>query len=66
MTPNGRERIMEVRAGEKGTGAVLGCSIGYWPWSDRSYEEADRLISYQIELAEAGGYDVIVDGGNDE
>lgn len=58
MTPNGREKVQEVRAGAKGTGRVIGYSISWWPWSWRSGEEADRLISAQIDKAEAAGYDV--------
>jgi hypothetical protein len=48
MTPNGREMVMEVRAGEKGAGKVLG-SVVYWPWSTPSCDQADRIVQ---EIAE--------------
>ncbi len=58
LTPNGREKVQEIRAGAKGTGRVIGMSVAYWPWSWRSGEAADEMISEQIRRAEAEGYQV--------
>ena len=54
MTPNGREKKMQLRAGANGKGKILH-TVGYWPWSDRSIEEADRMIAaaaqrHQVEI----------------
>lgn len=43
VTPNGREKVMEVRAGKSGTGKVLG-SVKFWPWSAPSCDAADRIV----------------------
>lgn len=58
MTPNGRESVTELRAGEKGTGKVLGSVIS-WPWSASSEEEADRVFGEIERRAEANGYKII-------
>jgi len=50
MTPNGRERIMELRAGAKGTGKVL-FQVIYWPWSDKSCEQADEIVFQAARMA---------------
>ena len=51
MTPNGRERVTEIRAGKKGKGQVLGSVIS-WPWSWRSQEAASDILSAQINRLE--------------
>lgn len=58
MTPNGRERVMMLKAGKNGTGEQIGNSVSYWPWSDKSCEQADRIIS---EIAERHGYKIVPD-----
>jgi hypothetical protein len=58
MTPTGRERVTEIRAGKKGTGQVLGAVIS-WPWSYRSEEMADGILSAKIDGLEGQGYTVI-------
>lgn len=55
MTPNGREKIMEVRAGKLGTGRVLGQVI-YWPWSISSCDQADKIVQ---EIADKNGVELI-------
>ena len=55
MTPNGREKIMELRMGEKGKGKVLG-SVKYWPWSGPSCDQADRIIQ---EIGDRHGVEII-------
>lgn len=44
QTPNGREMVMEIRAGEKGTGKSFG-SVIYWPWSGPSCDQADTVVA---------------------
>lgn len=39
VTPNGREKKLQLRAGKQGKGEVLHTII-YWPWSDRSVDQA--------------------------
>lgn len=58
---NGQERRAELRAGEKGAGAVLQV-VNYWPHSGPSIDAADRIFS---EVAEREGYE-IVGGDRDE
>lgn len=55
MTPNGREMVMEVRAGEKGKGKKFG-EVIYWPWSPMSSEQADRIV---IEIGERAGLELV-------
>lgn len=46
LTPNGQhERIMQIRAGEKGTGQPIGPAVTYWPWSSASCDQADKIIA---------------------
>jgi hypothetical protein len=54
MTPNGRERVMELRAGAKGTGKLI-ARVSYWPWSAKSCEVADEYI---FTAARREGYEV--------
>ncbi len=51
QTANGRERIMELRRGSKGTGEVL-ATVRYWPWSDKSVESADNYIFQAAKQAD--------------
>jgi len=55
MTPNGRERVMSLRMGEKGKGKMLG-SVKYWPWSGISCDQADHIIQ---EIGERCGVKII-------
>ncbi len=55
VTPNGREKVMEVRAGKRGAGKVLG-SVKYWPWSTPSCDAADRIVD---EIARKNGVELI-------
>lgn len=62
MTPNGRERVMHLRIGAKGTGKEL-MAVSYWPWSAKSCEQADRYIAaaadrHDVEIVEWDGYEV--------
>lgn len=58
MTPNGRERITEIRAGKRGTGKVLGSVIS-WPWSYRSGDAASDILAAQMNRLEAQGYTIL-------
>lgn len=42
-TPEGWERIDEIRMGRKGTGRVV-FSVVVWPWSGKSEDVADEWI----------------------
>ena len=55
QTPNGREMVMEVRAGKKGTGKKFG-SVIYWPWSGPSCDQADRVVA---EIAEHNDLELV-------
>lgn len=55
QTPNGREMVMEVRGGEKGTGKNFG-SVIYWPWSGPSCDQADKIVE---EIAERNDLQLI-------
>lgn len=56
LTSNGRERIMQLRRGAPGKGAVIQ-SVRFWPWSDRSVEVADEII---FEAAKSAGVEVVI------
>lgn len=62
MTPNGRERIMQLRAGAAGTGALIGETI-YWPWSGPSIDEAHRIMR---AIARDAGYEIVKIDPDDE
>ena len=50
LTPNGRERVDELRRGKKGAGAVI-TSVRVWPWSQKSEEKADEILFAAAERA---------------
>jgi len=53
-TPNGREKKLEVRRGEKGKGGLAG-SVVYWPWSSKSVSGAFNLAE---EIAARAGLEL--------
>ncbi len=55
MTPNGRERIMQLRRGANGKGALIQ-SVRYWPWSHKSEDAADKII---FEAARSAGVEIV-------
>ena len=61
LTPNGREKIMQLRRGAKGTGELIH-SVRYWPWSEKSVEAADHSIfeaarNAQVEIEDEDATD---------
>jgi len=50
VTPNGRERRWELRQGAKGTGGLIQ-AVTFWPWSEKSVEQAERVMSAAAERA---------------
>ena len=58
LAPNGRERIMQVRSGEKGTGKQFGPDVVYWPWSAPSCDNADQIA---VEIARKNDLELVYD-----
>lgn len=55
--PNGQwSRVMRLMAGANGDGEQIGPEVEYWPWSDRSCEQADQTI---FEIAKLNGVEVV-------
>ena len=54
LTPNGREKKLEIRRGEKGKGGLVG-SVNYWPWSPKSVSGAFNLAE---EIAARAGLEL--------
>ena len=54
-TPNGVERIDQLRAGRKGKGRILHSCI-VWPWSGPSEQYAFSALSAE---AERQGYEIV-------
>ena len=57
FTPNGRERVWELRAGANGKGRLIH-SVVFWPWSGGSVEAAEYSIN---AAAHRAGYEIVSD-----
>lgn len=55
ITPNGRDAVLQLRKGEKGTGEVVQ-SVRMWPWSPRSVEAAHDIMR---QVADRANLDIV-------